>query len=365
LKSVLVIATRQIGDVLLTTPLIRAARERWPSARIEVLGFAGTLGMLRGSADIDALIETPARLGWRGFWRLLRSQWRRHELALVTQPSDRAHLLGWMAARRRAGLLPAKGGSNWWKRLLLDHAVTIAEDLGEVHVVAEKLRLLDPWRGHGEASAPRVQPPPAKPLPADVEAQLRPGAVVMHVPSMWPYKQWPLAHYREVAQALLAAGHQVLLTGAAGDREAVNALADLAGPPALLDLAGRLDFGQLTTLLARAALYIGPDTSVSHLAAAAGIPVVAVFGPTNPMRWGPWPAQPVTMVPFVRSARVQQAGNVTLVQGTQACVPCGRAGCEDHRQSRSDCLQSIPASLVQTLAFERLRSAENRAAQKA
>ena len=65
------IATRQIGDVLLTTPLVRAARRRWPQARIEVLGFQGTLGMLRGNPDVDALIESPARLGWRGLRALV------------------------------------------------------------------------------------------------------------------------------------------------------------------------------------------------------------------------------------------------------------------------------------------------------
>ena len=53
---IIVICTRQIGDVLLTTPLIAAAKERWPEARIDVLGFGGTLGMLRGNPDVAELI---------------------------------------------------------------------------------------------------------------------------------------------------------------------------------------------------------------------------------------------------------------------------------------------------------------------
>ena len=61
---ILVICTRQIGDVLLTTPLIDAAKQRWPAARIDVLGFAGTLGMLRGNPQIGELIEVPAGSGW-------------------------------------------------------------------------------------------------------------------------------------------------------------------------------------------------------------------------------------------------------------------------------------------------------------
>lgn len=358
-KRILVIATRQIGDVLLTTPLIRAARRRWPEARIEVLGFAGTLGMLEGNLDIDTIIETPPRLGWRGFWRLARSQWRRHDLALITQPGDRPHLIALLAARCRSGLLPAESSSNWWKRLLLHHVVVQSDDRGDAHVVAEKLQLLAPWLDARSAAdtieAARVVPPPGAPLPADVEALLRPGAVVLHAPSMWTYKQWPVAHFQALARELVQAGHQVLLTGARGDREVVAQVASVAAPPDVIDLAGRLDFAQLVTLFTRARLYIGPDTSISHLAAAVGLPVIAIFGPTNPMRWGPWPAQPQTLVPYARSAMVQRAGNITLVQGRQACVPCGRAGCEDHRESRSDCLLSIKPEMVEALAAEQLR----------
>jgi heptosyltransferase-3 len=107
----------------------------------------------------------------------------------------------------------------------------------------------------------------------------------------------------------------------------------------VLDVSGRLDFNQLVTLLKRAALYIGPDTSVSHLAAASGVPVIAIFGPTNPVRWAPWPADGNAR--FTQRGPLQHAGNVTLLQSELPCVPCGRAGCEDHRQSRSDCLVDI------------------------
>lgn len=348
MKRILVIATRQIGDVLLTTPLIRAARERWPQARIEVLGFAGTLGMLRGNPDIDLLIESPARLGWRGFWTLLRQLWRSYDLALVTQPGDRAHLMGWVAARQRSGILPERGGSNWWKSALLLHAVRSRGDSGSQHVVAEKLALLAPWPSATDP-LPRVVVPAAAALPDDLEAALRPGFLVLHAPSMWPYKQWPLAHFRELAVALLARGHQLVLTGSAGarDQECVAALRGLAAPPQLLDCSGRLDFNQLAGLLGRAALYIGPDTSVSHLAAATGVPVLALFGPTNPQRWAPWPAQPRARELFKRVALVQAEGNVTLLQGGGLpCVPCSKAGCEDHLQSRSDCLVAITPERV-------------------
>lgn len=355
MRSVLVVVTRQIGDVLLTTPLIRAARRRWPQARIDVLGFSGTLGMLRGNPDVSALVEVPARPGALGALRLARSLWRRYDLALVADPGDRAHLIGWLAASERAGVLAPDGGSNWWKRKALRHAVTAAGDLGSVHVVQEKVQLLAPWLDEAASAAPQLVGPAGAELPTALRQQLASGYVVVHTPSMWPYKQWPLAHFRELVALLAQAGRQVVLTGGpgAGDREAVAAMAG-AAPPGLLVDAGVLSFNQVATLLRGAALYIGPDTSVSHLAAACGARVLAIFGPTNPQRWAPWPTgeQPVR---FQRRASAQTVGNITLVQALLPCVPCGRAGCEDHRQSRADCLPAIRPEAVAAQALAILR----------
>ena len=359
IRRVLIIVTRQIGDVLLTTPLLQAARERWPQARIDVLAFAGTAGMLHGNPHLDRLLEYPARLGWRGLRSLVRRLWRQYDLALVADPGDRAHLLGWIAAPRRSGVIPAHGASNWLKRLALEHVVVSAGDLGSVHVTAERQALLAPW-AHGSMPPAQVVPPPARDLPPPLRELVKPGAVVVHAPSMWPYKQWPVEHFAQLIAALLAQGRQVVLTGSGGgrDQECIAPLRALGRPPQLLDASGQLNFNELAGLLRQAALYIGPDTSVSHLAAATGVPVIAIFGPTNPLRWAPWPAKPQAQALFARSAAVQQAGNVTLLQGTQACVPCGRAGCEDHRQSRSDCLQSITPQQVLAQA-ERILSKAN------
>lgn len=359
---ILVVATRQIGDVLLTTPMIHAARRRWPQARIDVLAFEGTAGMLRGNPDVNDLIESPARPGWRGFWALVWRLRRRYDLALVTDPGDRAHLIAFIAAPLRSGIVPQEGRSNWLKKPLLHHAVTSAGDLGDVHVTAEKQHLLAPWIAP-DGEPPRVAAPPAESLPPNVRQAIEPGAVVVHAPSMWPYKQWPMAHFRSLVSALLARGTQVVLTGSASDRdqECVAALRDLAPSPRLLDLSGQLNFNQLVTLLRGAALYIGPDTSVSHLAAATGVPVIAILGPTHPARWAPWPARASAQALFARSAGVQHVGNVTVVQGRQDCVPCGRAGCEDHRASRSDCLDTITPEQVLELARKVLGRVEEEA----
>jgi heptosyltransferase-3 len=316
--------------------------------------------MLQGNPDVSRLIATPARPGFGGTLRLARSLWRQYDLALVADAGDRAHLIGWLAAPQRSGILPAHNPSNWWKRRLLRHAVASAGDRGEVHVVDEKLQLLSPWSGALPSGMPALVGPASEPIPPALQSQLRPGYVVIHTPSMWPYKQWPLPHFRQLIGHLAQAGRQVLLTGGpgSGDRAAGAAMQGAASSDRLGD-AGLLDFNQLAALLRGAALYIGPDTSVSHLAAACGIPVLAIFGPTNPQRWAPWPGGTDGVQPlrFQRQAPAQTVGNVTLVQAGLSCVPCGRAGCDDHRESRTECLPAITPDRVAAQALEILARA--------
>lgn len=358
-RRILVICTRQIGDVLLTTPLIRAAKRRWPGAKIDVLGFAGTLGMLKGNPDVAELIEAQAGSGWLSSLPLISRLWRRYDLALVTQRSDRAHLYGWIAARVRSGLVPGQVSLSWWKRHLLDHAAVVNGE--ETHMVMEKLELLKPWCS--QPSWVEVVPPAEAKLPEDVGSKLQAAYVVVHVPSMWRFKQWPLEHFKELIKALLALPVQVVLSGGGPRDQALVAAAmpDAGTQPLLLNAAGRLDLNQLGRLLRGARLYVGPDTSITHLAAACGVPVIALFGPTHPQVWGPWPSGASSGgQPFQRRALQQQAGNVTVLQGPGDCVPCRQEGCERHLDSRSDCLNGLDPQRVIVLARHHLDVSQHR-----
>ena len=348
-ESVLFIVPAQLGDVLLCTPAIRAARERWPQARIGVLGFAGTLGLLAGNPDIDELVEMPApsRPTWkstlRGLWAL-RRHWRRWELGVVARSTDRAHLAGLVTARVRTALLV---GDAPWKRRAARHGVAYEH----IHIVLNTLRLLAPWIAPPAGLA--VQAPPPQPLPDALAAALRQPCVVIHVPSMWRYKQWPVDHFRTVIEALLRDGVQVVVTAgpAANDRDLVEPLRKLGAEPDLFVLAGTLRLPQLRTLLDHADAYLGPDTSVTHLAAAAGSPVVGVYGPSYPQVFGPWPAGHPAEPPWQKRAQRQQVGEIVLLQGPDradrpGCVPCNRMGCAHRHDSVSDCLVGLDPERV-------------------
>ncbi len=110
-------------------------------------------------------------------------------------------------------------------------------------------------------------------------------------------------------------------------------------------LDGRLDWPQLAALLAKARVFIGPDTSVTHLAAASGCATVALYGPTDPRLWGPWPAGGLDAM-WAATGAVQRRSNVWLVQNALPCTPCQLEGCERRLNSYSQCLDELSAQDV-------------------
>jgi len=346
---ILFVVPAQLGDVLLCTPAIHAARLRWPQARIDVLGFVGTLDLLEGNPDVNGLVEIRASAESNLKTKLLEALriWRRYDLALVARTSDRAHVAGWLAAPRRSVMLPGDG-SGVWKRRAAQHAQFEAAG---VPIVLGNLALLSPWVEAPAALS--LYPPPPLPLPASLEAKLRRPCVVVHVPSMWRYKQWPVAHFRSVVEGLVANGVQVVLTGSgsANDQALIAPLRDAGTEPDMIDVAGRLQLRQLRALLERADAYLGPDTSVTHLAAAVGLPIVAVFGPSRPDHFGPWPREHPPAQPWQRRAQRQQMGDIVVLQGPDRhdrpqCVPCNGMGCEQRSDSGSRCLESLAPERV-------------------
>ena len=114
-------------------------------------------------------------------------------------------------------------------------------------------------------------------------------------------------------------------------------------PPSTVNMAGKLSLAESAYLIGRAKVYVGPDTALTHVAAALGTPTIALFGPSNPVKWGPWPKNfeedrnPYSLI------GTQRVNNVILMQGKGDCVPCMEEGCERHNDSLSDCLQKLPA----------------------
>lgn len=365
-KKVLFIATRQIGDVLVTTPLISKARELWPEAEFHFLGYRGKLDMLKGNSDIAQIIETSDRPGFAEYLSLFNRLFQRYDLAVVTQPSDRAYLYGLVAAFRRVGVLgghpqgkDGKGNSktekqNAWKKFISMHSVTV--DYFAQHVIAEKLRLLEVFfKNPSELFAKpiSVTPPEGEPLTPLIASHLNQPYAVLHPGPLTAYKRWPLAYWQQLIEWLVQQGLQVVLSASPAKQDLqlnhdILSLLNEQTRKSVIDTAGKLSIPQAGTLLRSAAIYIGVDTSITHLAAACNVPTITLFGATPPTNFGPWPNGFIGDQPYQLRARSQTVGNVTILQGPGECVPCRKAGCDDRADSRSECLDLLEPSQVIT-----------------
>jgi len=333
---ILVVALRRLGDVLLATPLIRSCKGAWPDAAIDVLVFRGTESIVEGNPDVADILTLPERASITESLALIARLWRAYDLAISTQGGDRPTLFAWAAGKQSAGFVPASGLMSKVKRVALDHPVPL---VGGLHRVPEVLALAEAF---GVPGIPEVVPPQA------LRAQRpdRPYAVI-HAAPMFRYKQWTEEGWRDLAAALVSRGLAVVATVGPGDDE--RRYLDQVWERADVQRVEPLAWGELAGLIAGAQLYVGPDTSVTHLAAATGTATIALFGPTDPRLWGPWPARGLDR-PWEPAGTIQNRGNVWLVQNPPACpwsiLPCQQEGCERHLQSYSRCLDELTVSQV-------------------
>jgi heptosyltransferase-3 len=339
---ILVVTLRRLGDVLLTTPLIRSLRRAWPDATIHVLVFANTAGIVNGNPDIDNIVTMPARPTTTETLRLFVRLWKQYDLAISTHGGDRPTIFALAAGRTHIGLTardgPKVGGAL--KRYALHRSIPAVEN---IHRVEQTLRLADAL---GIERFPELVCPAASAL-----TQIATGAdyAVIHAAPMFRYKQWTRDGWRMLAAGLKRRRLSVVAIGGPDVVER-NYLDDVWQGVATVH---QVAWPETVSLLSKARIYIGPDTSVSHLAAATGCPTVVLFGPMDPRVWGPWPIGGLG-TPWAASATIQRRGNVWLVQNPLPCLPCTFEGCERHVDSHSRCLDELRPQQVLTAVDQAL-----------
>ncbi len=347
-RSILVVCIRLIGDVILSTPLVGLLKSAYPDAEIDMLVNRGTGEFLEKDPRVRTVLYTRNREARKpvgnpepGYFLKI---FGRYDMAITLNASDRGNLTVLIAGRRsRIGFYQELGVlKTGWRKLFLTHPILFP---GMIHVarvgqiVAEAIAI----------PVPRLEAKVFWDLEDERKREefLRREGIagpffVIHPFARWGYKYWVADRFAKVSDEIAGEYGLRPVWTSSPDPEEVRRLREAAGlcriRPALC--AGEFTLNQMTCLLSRAALYVGLDTAVSHLAATTGIPMVVLFGPTIAERWSPWNNEGPVEQQCPQARGVQRAGRMILIQKDWDCVPCGKAGC-DGKGGESRCLMEI------------------------
>ena len=297
-RKILVIRLDDIGDAILATPALRALQENFPGAAVDVLVKSSTKDIflhsprVRKTWVVDPLwmrAKRPTPL--RGLLRLIFQLRAEHyDLTLELRGNPFNILLAYFSG----GGCRAGYGAQGLGFLL---TCVIPYDFAARH---ERERNLDVLRGLGlrVSSAPPTEifiPAGADKFAARFLEQRainqRDLLVSMHPGAPWRPRRWPKENFAALARMLAEAFQaKIMLIGSADERELCAEISALAGPgqqEAVFSAAGETDLLQTAALIRKSTLFIGTDSGPMHLASAAEVPVVALFGPQTPELFGP------------------------------------------------------------------------------
>lgn len=296
-RSIVVIKPCCLGDLVMTTPLLEVLRQNYPQARISYVAGSWSKVIVEHQESVDRVIDCgtvgiPGRYRLKEYFQFARKLRREHfELAFVLDRSPLLTLLPWLAGvPRRVGPDSLGRGFSLTDRVPVSSSPDHLQHQAEIYLdLARALRL--------KIGEPRMHFVPTEAERRTIITSDRPQVAVFVGGGSNPgmdltAKRWPLPRYKELVRRLVQErGVQVLLIGGPGDAELTSEIRrDLALPEeSVLDLAGKTSFGESAAQLEASALFIGNDSSPMHMAAAVGIPVIAIFGPTSPQEYGPYP----------------------------------------------------------------------------
>ena len=328
--NILIVRLRLIGDVVFTTPVIRALRRRYPDARMAYLVEPSAAPIITGNPHLTTVLTVEHSRGWprvrddlRMAARLRREQF---DLVIDLHGGPRSAWFTW-ATRARVRVGYDVPGRSWM------YTRTVARPKGfrARHAVENQwdvLAAVDPaFHRPASRSDDRVE------MLVDADDRRRATrhlislgvpahdrVTIMHVSAGNPFRRWPESSFADVAAAvsLIADDSWVLITAGPSDRDAATRVLDAArsraGRAGTRILHGEeLSLGELRAMMDRASLFIGGDSGPLHVAATSDVPIVALFGPTLPVRSSPWRPESIPVV--------------SIDAGPLPCRPCDQRVC--------------------------------------
>ena len=336
---VLLIRLRSLGDLLLTTPALRALKQWRPDLRVSLVLYKEFAPILHGNPDVEELIELE-----RGQWTAVLSLVRRIRRqkfhvcfnlhgntfsAWLTRASGAPHRLAAGRFRHR------------WAYTAMPPESKVIFGREQLHSVEDRLAVFY-WAGLPPGEIPRLQLFPQSEARQTMREKLRAAGIgpgvryaVLQASAKFFTKEWPFERYAGIAN-YLEREHKLIpiFDCMPGEGAKLDAVADAAGKP--LVRFDPLTIPELVALIEGATIFVGNDSGPAHIAAALGRPCVVLFGPTDSTVWRPWGA------PYA------------VVQNEYACSPCRCDRCYAFEQP--ECILSISVGQVRS-AIERVLSA--------
>lgn len=299
-KRILVIRYRFIGDTILTGPFLKNLRFAYPDAQIDVLVGPQSGEVLANCPYVNELIEFDTtrfhkydrgageKKSYWSYVKILRQ--RKYDLVFVLKRSwSSAALAVFAGAKYRVGY------ATEGRQILLTHSVKHDQTIHEVQSTLDVLRAANvPIVDDGlESWVSRSEKAEIETLVPQLASTKFP--VLIHAAAAHPDKMYPLEAWAQVIKHIHQKwGVTPFFTGAERDVEMYDELTKLSAVPTV-NLAGKLSIRQSMALYERMQFAICVDSGPAHLAAAAGIPTVGIFGPTDPQRWRPYGARCVAV----------------------------------------------------------------------
>jgi heptosyltransferase-2 len=323
-EKLLIVDLSLLGDLLMTTPVLRSIANAWPDCRMSYLSRPHTSVVLEHNPLLEKVLTFESRRITPGSYLRALSEIRREKFdaALLIHRSFNSALLTFLAG------IPCRiGYASEGRGLLLTDPM---EERKEGHLVDRALRLLEPLGVSPSSRELEFFPAPgsrdtmrerAARQRIDIERPL----LVLNPAGSWPTKRWMARGFAEVGSHFADGygyGWDVVVVGGPDDAEIAGQVTSLANGK-IANLQGELSFDELYELLKAANLFITNDSGPMHLGVAAKVPIVAIFGPTNPEICGPI------------------SDNSTVVRGEIDCLCCYLKDC-DHLS----CMTSLKPEAV-------------------
>jgi heptosyltransferase-3 len=364
-KKILVIKFRNIGDVLLTSPLISSLKLGLPGVRVCVAVKSGTEALLQGHPHVNHLYVLPEKQPREGrlsflfrtlnWVRKLRRE--RFDLAINATEGDRGILLGATCGAKKIWSYKKVVNEKKWRKILVSWYNQTP--LGFNHTVMRDLSF---------ASALGLEHLKSVTLPQDTKSQASVHALLrknendlnklvhLHPVSRWDFKSWNARQVAKLVDMLFDIGFDSVLTSSPNPTEVerIDLIVSLCKKTKPTNLAGKTSLKETAEISRACSLFIGVDSAPMHMAAAVETPVIAIFGPTGAYNWGPWPNgyDIQEQSPYPKTNGIQTISQHTVIQKSWSCVPCGRSGCDGLKKSA--CLDTLSAEEVLNIARQHL-----------